>query len=40
VRIELFRALNDDVLGIGVVNRHRKAVAVAQGYVDKWRSQG
>ena len=40
VRIELFRELNDDVLGIGVVNRHRKAVAVAQGYVDKWRSQG
>jgi hypothetical protein len=40
VRIELFRALNDDVLGIGAVNRNRKAVAVAQGYVDKWRSQG
>jgi len=40
VRIELFLALNDDVLGIGAVNRNRKAVAVAQGYVDKWRSQG
>ena len=40
VRIELFRALNDDVFGNGAVNRNRKAVAVAQGYVDKWRSQG
>jgi hypothetical protein len=40
VRIELFRALNDDVLGIGVDNRSRKALAVAQGYVDKWRSEG
>ena len=40
VRIELFRAINDDVLGIGVDNRSKKAVAVAQGYVDKWRSEG
>jgi hypothetical protein len=40
VRIELFRTLNDDVLGIGIENRKYKAIAVAQGYVDKWRSEG
>jgi Flp pilus assembly protein TadG len=39
VRIELFRTLEDDVLGIGLKNRSRKAVAVAQSYVDKWRSE-
>ena len=40
VRIEIFRALNDDLLGIGIENRKHKAIAVAQGYVDKWRSEG
>jgi Flp pilus assembly protein TadG len=40
VRLELFRAINDDVLGFGVDSRSKKAVAVAQGYVDKWRSEG
>ena len=33
VRIELYRAFN------GEVDRTRKSVAVAQGYVDKWRSE-
>lgn len=34
VRIELYRSF------IGEENRNRKAAAIAQSYVDKWRSKG